>query len=228
MRVRSDVRFLILRGFFRICAGLLNHLGQHSLERRALQAHRRRFDRKCLRAKGFHLKSVGFQFLGNPGENDHLPRFQLHQQRHQQALALDFFDLPIAQNFFKKHPLVSHMLVDYPQAVVSGGQDERLAQLAQRAQRTQVVQIGGGLFRLDQGSLRRCAGRVACSDGQARPAAIGGAIWRKKRRSGTAQTSRLESLDASTSRDPPANGSVPGTGQDGTGSELERLRIWRG
>ena len=47
------------------------------------------------------------------------------------------------------------MLVDDPQAVFAGGQNEGLAQLAQRTQRAQLVQVGGGLLGLDQGRLRR-------------------------------------------------------------------------
>ena len=112
---------------------LLDHLGQHPLQCRAFQAHRRSFHRKCLWAKGFHLKSVAFQFLGNLGKNHHLPGLQLHQQGHQQPLPLHFFHLAVAQNFFKKNPFVGHMLVDNPQAVLAGGQNERLAQLPQRA-----------------------------------------------------------------------------------------------
>ena len=47
------------------------------------------------------------------------------------------------------------MLVDDPQSVVAGGQNERLAQLPQRAQRAQMVEVGGGLLGLDQGRFRR-------------------------------------------------------------------------
>ena len=43
------------------------------------------------------------------------------------------------------------MLVDYPQAVVAGGQNEGLPQLAERTQRAQVIEVGGSLFGFDLG-----------------------------------------------------------------------------
>ena len=154
-------KILILLGFIGIRTGLLNDLGEHSFECRAFQAHRCSFYRKCLRAKGFHLKAVAVQLFGDLGKNHHLPGLQFHQEGHQQALALHLFHLAIAQNFFKKHSLVCHMLVDYPQAVVAGGQNERLAQLAQRAQGAQMIEVGGGLFGFNLGGLLGRSRRVS-------------------------------------------------------------------
>ena len=68
-------------------------------------------------------------------------RFQLDQQGHQQPLALHLFHLAVAQNFFKKHPFMCHMLVDDPQSVLAGGQDEGFAQLAQRLQRAKWLRF---------------------------------------------------------------------------------------
>ena len=66
-------KIMILLGFVGIGAGLLDHLGQHPLQSRSLQANRGRFYRKCLRAKGFHLKPVAFQLLGDARKDHHLP-----------------------------------------------------------------------------------------------------------------------------------------------------------
>ena len=66
---------MILLGFIRISAGLLDDLGQHPLQSRSFQANRGGFYRKCLRAKGFYLEAVTLQFLGNASENHHLGWF---------------------------------------------------------------------------------------------------------------------------------------------------------
>ncbi len=61
------------RGLARICGSDWSMTcAKHLLQGRSLQAHRRRLDRKYLRAKGFHFKSVALQLLGNRGENHHL------------------------------------------------------------------------------------------------------------------------------------------------------------
>ena len=133
---------------------MLDDFGERPLELRTLQADRRRFHGKCLRAKGFHLKAVALEFLGNARKNHHLFRLQLHQHGHQQALALNALDLAVTQDLFKKHSFVCNMLIDDPQAVVAGGQNERFPELAERFERAEVVEIGGGLLGFDQGGCR--------------------------------------------------------------------------
>ena len=128
------------------------------------QADRSGLDCKCLRAKGFYLKAISLQFVGNLSKNHHLPRLQLDQQGHQQALALDLLYLAIAQNLFKKHSFVCHMLVDDPEAILSGGQDEGLAKLSQRPQGAELVEVGGSLFGFDLG-CSVCAGAVLVVEG---------------------------------------------------------------
>ena len=87
---------------------------------------------------------------------------QLHQQRHEQALALDAFHLAVPEDLLKKHPFVCNMLVDDPQSIVAGGQNEGLAKLAERLERAETVEGGGCLFGFDQGG--GCGGviRVSC------------------------------------------------------------------
>src|ERR1035441_6460993 len=106
------------------------------------------------------------------------------------------FRSAVAKNFFKKHPFVCNMLVDDPQAIVAGGQNERLAQLGQRAERAQVVQSGDGLLGLHLcrsrgGGHGRFGGRIRrvshCIGGIWKAAVCGGRTgWLKKRRSGFA------------------------------------------
>jgi hypothetical protein len=56
----ETVKFLIPRGFCGICGRLINDFGERALELGAFEANGGRFDCKCLRAKGFHLKAVVF------------------------------------------------------------------------------------------------------------------------------------------------------------------------
>ena len=79
-------KILILLGFVIIVSpgcGLLDDLAQRPLQLSALQAHRGSFDRKCMWAKGFYLKSVALQLFGNAGKNHHLLGLEFHQQGHQ-------------------------------------------------------------------------------------------------------------------------------------------------
>ena len=59
------------------------------------------------------------------------------------------------------------MLVNNPQTIVAGSQNERRAQLSQRPERAKVVEVGRGLFGLDQGRFRSgiCASRTARARG---------------------------------------------------------------
>ena len=68
MRVRRAVRSSFCLASSESRAGLLDDLGQHPFQSRAFQAHRRGFDRKCLWAKGFHLKAVALQFFGDAAQ----------------------------------------------------------------------------------------------------------------------------------------------------------------
>ena len=56
--------------------------------------------------------------------------FNSTRKRHKKPLSLHIFHGPVAQNFFKQHPLVCHMLIDDPKAILAHRQDERLAKLA--------------------------------------------------------------------------------------------------
>src|ERR1039458_2200138 len=120
----ETVKFLIAGGFCGIGGRLIDDFGEGALELGALEANRGGFYRKCLRAKGFHFKAVVFKLLGDAGEDDHLFGLQFHKQRHKQALALDAFHLAVAEDLLKKHSFVCNVLVDDPQSIVSGGQNE--------------------------------------------------------------------------------------------------------
>ncbi len=140
--------FILLR-FQRVRAGLLDDLGEHPFQSGTLKTDRGGFHSERLRAKRFDLKSVTFEFLGDAGEDHHLGGLEFDQHGHEESLALDMLHLAVAKNLFKEHALVCHMLVDNPQAVFAGGQNEGLAQLAEGPKRTEVVENGGGLFGFD-------------------------------------------------------------------------------
>ncbi len=156
------VKCLIRCGFVGVGSGLFDHFAERPLQLSALQAHGGGFHRKCLWAKGFHLKTVGFELLGNAREHYHLLGLELHKHGHQQALALHVFHLAVAQDFFKKHPFVCNVLIDDPQAVVAGGQNERFAQLAERLERAQMVEAAGRLLGFNQGCCRCWIFVVTC------------------------------------------------------------------
>ena len=65
-------KFFIARWFRGIGGRLIDDFGQGALEFCALEANGCGFDRKCLRAKGFHFKAVVFKLLGDASEDDHL------------------------------------------------------------------------------------------------------------------------------------------------------------
>ncbi len=179
-------KFFIPNGFIRIRRGLLDDLGESPLQGSSLQANRSRFDRKCMRAKWFHLKAVAFKFRGDARENYHLFGLQLHQQRHEQALALDALYLAIAQDLLKKHPFVCNVLVDDPQSIVAGGQNEGFPQLPEGFKRSETVEAGGGLLGFNQGrSCCRVAPVRCCSvEGWATFAGIGSG-WRSEEGAGS-------------------------------------------
>jgi len=125
-------KILILRWLIGTGGGLIDDFAEQPFEGRTLQADGSGFDCQGLGAEGLNFKSVALEFFRYARKYNHLLGFELDEQRHEEALALHFFNLAGAKNFFKKNALVGDVLVDYPQAVLAGGQDERLAKLAKR------------------------------------------------------------------------------------------------
>jgi hypothetical protein len=123
-------KVLILGWLIGIRGGLVNDFAEHALESRALKADRSGFDGEGLGPEGLNFKAVALELFCDARKYNHLLGFELNKQRHEEALALNFFNLAGAKNFFKKNAFVSDVLVDYPQTVLAGGQDERLAKLA--------------------------------------------------------------------------------------------------
>ncbi len=129
----------------------LDDLGEHPFEARGVQTDGRRLDCQSLRPKWLDLEPISLQFVGYFGEYHHLPRLELHKQGHQEPLALHVFYIPLAQDLFEQDALVGDVLVDDPESVFAGGQNERLAELAECLQRPQMIEVLGGLLGLDLG-----------------------------------------------------------------------------
>ncbi len=166
------------------------------------------------------------KFFGNLRKNHHLPGFELDQQGHQQALALDFLDLAVAQNFFKKNTFVCHMLVDDPQAVVAGGQDEGLAQLAEGPQRARWLRLAAACSASTWAAAGRCARQ--CVGSRLRPGISGlraDVASRRAGRSAAAAWPRRLLLKCAASRLLDRKGRMPGTGLTGRGVSCERLGV---
>ena len=74
------------------------------------------------------------QFVGDARVVDLLLGRELQDQRHQQALHLHAAGGALLHHLLEQDALVRHVLVDDPQAVAAGGDDEALVDLAERAQ----------------------------------------------------------------------------------------------
>ena len=95
---------------------------------------RRGFHRDGAIAERLGLESGGVQLVGDARVVDLLLGGELHDQRHQQALHLHAAGRALLHDLLEQDALVGHVLVDDPQAVAAGGDDEALVDLAQRAQ----------------------------------------------------------------------------------------------
>ena len=86
---------------------------------------------------------------------------QLDQDRHQQPLRLHAARGVLPQHLLEQDALVGHVLVDDPQAVAPGGDDEALVNLAERPQIGQRGQALRWLRQLRRGAGRACPGHAA-------------------------------------------------------------------
>src|SRR5262249_31004285 len=75
-------KILIQRGFARSLPGLLDDLLEHALQGGALKADGSSLHGEGLRAEGLDLETVPLKFVGDLGENYHLPWFEFHKQGH--------------------------------------------------------------------------------------------------------------------------------------------------
>jgi hypothetical protein len=96
---------------------------------------RRGLDGEGAGTKGLGFESVAIEFLRDLGEGDHLGGEEVDQQRHEEALALDLLGVAVAQDLFEEDALVGDMLVDEPEALFVGGEDEGVAELAEGLER---------------------------------------------------------------------------------------------
>lgn len=154
-----------MRGFIGVAGGLVDDFAQCALERGAFEADRGGLDGEGLGTKGLDLKAVALEFPGDARKYNHLLGLEFDEQGHEQALALDFFDLAGGQDFFKENALVGDVLIDDPEAVFSGGKDEGLAELAERLQVAQMVEVSFRLFGLDPGCAEGRIGRGGGENG---------------------------------------------------------------
>ncbi len=140
MRVRAASRFSACSGL-PACSSTSTSMRSRA---GAFEPGGRRLDGDGAGPERLHLKAIGLQFPGDGGKGDHLRRQQIEQHGHEQPLALYLLHPALAQYPLEQHPLVGHMLIDDPQALLVHRQDEGFAQLPQRPQRGQAVQGGAG------------------------------------------------------------------------------------
>ena len=97
------------------------------------------------RAEGFDLEAVAIQFVGDFGEDRHLARRQLDDERHQQLLPLGRFCQSLLADFLEQNALVRDVLIDDPQSLRIDGQDKRIANLPDRLEGGQRLQTDGSI-----------------------------------------------------------------------------------
>jgi len=111
---------------------LVEQFVKHALNLRSFDSGGSDLYRNAACAERLDFKSVGSQLVRNFGENGLLGGRELHNQRHQQALALDFFYGALLENPLKEHALVGDVLVDDPESFMINSKNERLPNLTQR------------------------------------------------------------------------------------------------
>jgi len=85
-------------------------------------------------AEGLGLETGGVQLVGDARVIDLLFGGELQNQRHQQALHLHAAGGALLHHLLEEDALVSDVLVDDPESVAAGGDDETLVDLAERAE----------------------------------------------------------------------------------------------
>ena len=129
-----------LRGLF----GSAEKLVEDELQLAAFEAYGGGFYGERAGAEGLGFEAVAFELFGDGGEGDHLGGKELNEDRHEEALALDFFYASLAKDLFKKDTLVGYVLVDDPETLFVGGEDEGVAELAEGFEGGQGVEGGLG------------------------------------------------------------------------------------
>ena len=151
-------------------------LFEHAVPVRAFEAYWRGLDGEGAGAEGLGFEAVAVEFVGDLGEGDHLRGQQIDQQRHEEALALDLLGVALAEDLFEEDALVGDVLVDDPEALFVGGEDEGVAELAERLEGGESVE-GVGLFGRGGFVLRIGLRFVADGDGVAGEGEAAGRRW---------------------------------------------------
>ncbi len=150
-------------------------LFEHTFEFDAFEADRRCFDGKGARAEGLDFEAVVVKLFGDLGEGDHLGGEHVDEKRHEETLALHLLGVAVAEDLFEEDALVGYVLVDDPEALFVGGEDEGVAELAEWLERGEGGE-GVGLLR---GGFVVCGvgGVVAYWDGVAGEGEAAGGWW---------------------------------------------------
>ena len=115
--------------------GLLVSIGngqdlfEHLFEFDTFEADGSGFEGESARAEGLGFEAVAVEFAGDLGEGDHLGGKEVDEERHEEALALDLFGVALAEDLFEEDALVGDVLIDDPEALFVGGEDEGVVEL---------------------------------------------------------------------------------------------------
>ena len=114
---------------------LLEQLVEHPLNLRSVDPGGSQLDGNAACPERLRFKAVARQFIGDCRKYALLRGRKLQQQWHQQPLAFYLLCRSLAENFFKQHALMGHVLIDDPEALGAYGEDEGVVHLPQRFQR---------------------------------------------------------------------------------------------
>ncbi len=92
----------------------------------------RAFHRDGAVAERLRIETRTLQLIGDARIFDLLAGRQIEQNRHQKLLAFHAALRLLAQHFLEQNALVRHVLIDDPQAIAPGRDDEAVVNLAER------------------------------------------------------------------------------------------------
>jgi hypothetical protein len=93
-------------------------------------------------AKGLALKAVGAEFVSDAGVFDLLAGGEFDDHGDEQLLLFEPSGGALAEHLFKENAFVGDVLIDDPEAVAAGGDDEAFVELADGAEVFEDIEAG--------------------------------------------------------------------------------------
>jgi len=133
---------IVERGFAQFPLGDFKNLKDHFFDIARADAGRGGLHCHRAVAEGFGIETQGVELFGNTRIFQLLRRSQLNHQRHQQALRLDRIASTRGENLLEQNPFMGHVLIDDPESIATGSDDEAVVNLTHGAKIAQGVETG--------------------------------------------------------------------------------------